>query len=82
MPMNKKIKRRIHYEVIWWLPELRVAYYFESAKRMRSFVNKLHKTYNKEIEIQKTWCYREHQPRHKSYYVSLRPNHFVCVEKW
>lgn len=79
---TKKIKRRIFYEVIWWGAESRHTKCFYSVKKMRKFVNELHPWYNDYIEIEKTWCYRNHSPRHKWYYVSFRPNHFLCVEKW
>ena len=78
----KKIKRRIFYEVIWWSAESRLTKCFYSAKKMRNFVNDLHSWYNDYIEIEKTWCYRNFTPKHKWYYISYRPNHFLCVEKW
>jgi hypothetical protein len=78
----KKIKRRIFYEVIWWGAESRHTKCFYSVKKMRKFVNELHRWYNDYIEIEKTWCYREYSPRHKWYYISFEPNQFVCVEKW
>lgn len=80
---SKKIKRRLFYEVIWWGAESRHTKCFYSVKKMRKFVNELHPWYSGGmIEIEKTWGYREYSPRHKWYYVSYRPNHFVCVEKW
>ena len=78
----KKIKRRIFYEVIWWGAESRHTKCFYSVKKMRKFVNELHRWYNDYIEIEKTWCCREHSPRHKWYYISFEPNQFVCVEKY
>ena len=78
----KKIKRRIFYEVIWWGAESRHTKCFYSAKKMRKFVNELHSWYNDYIEIEKTFCYRDFTPRHKWYYLSFKPNQFVCVEKW
>lgn len=79
----KKIKRRIFYEISWWGAESRYTKCFYSAKKMRNFVNELHSWYNEGfIEIEKTWGYREHSPRYKWYYVSYRPNHFVCVERY
>ena len=78
----KKIKRRIFYEVIWWGAESRHTKCFYSVKKMRKFVNELHRWYNDYIEIEKNWCYREYSPRHKWYYISFEPNQFVCVEKW
>ena len=79
---TKKIKRRIFYEVIWWGAESRHTKCFYSVKKMRKFVNELHRWYNDYIEIEKTWCYREYSPRHKWYYISFEPNQFVCVEKY
>lgn len=79
---HKKIKRRLHYDVIWWTKNNREVKYFESAKKMRKFVNYLHSWYDDVIEIEKTWCYREHTPRHKTYYVSYRPDSFVIVERY
>lgn len=78
----KKIKRRIFYEVIWWGAESRHTKCFYSVKKMRKFVNELHRWYNDYIEIEKTFCYRDFTPRHKWYYISFEPNQFVCVEKW
>lgn len=78
----KKIKRRIFYEVIWWSAESRLTKCFYSAQKMRKFVNELHSWYNDYIEIEKTWSYRDFTPRHKTHYVSFRPNQFVCVEKY
>lgn len=78
----KKIKRRIFYEVIWWGAESRHTKCFYSAKKMRKFVNELHSWYNDYIEIEKTFCYRDFTPRHKWYYLSFKPNQFVCVEKY
>jgi hypothetical protein len=78
----KKIKRRIFYEVIWWGAESRHTKCFYSVKKMRKFVNELHRWYNEYIEIEKTFCYRDFTPRHKWYYISFKPNQFVCVEKW
>ena len=80
---TKKIKRRIFYEVAWWQAESRYTKCFYSAKKMRRFVNNLHPWCDYDyIHIEKTWCYREHHPRHKWYYISFRPNHFLCVEKY
>ena len=79
---TKKIKRRIFYEVIWWSAESRLTKCFYSAQKMRKFVNELHSWYNDHIEIEKTWGYRNFTPRHKWYYISEDPNHFVCVEKY
>ena len=81
-PTSKKIKRRLSYGVIWWESNCRKVKYFHSAKRMRKFVNHLHSWYNDVIEIDKTWCYREHSPRHKWYYESWKPNQFICLEKY
>jgi hypothetical protein len=79
----KKIKRRLFYEVIWWGAESRYTKCFYSVNKMRKFVNELHLWYSDGmIEIEKTWCYREHTPKHKTYYVSYRPNQFIVVEKY
>lgn len=78
----KKIKRRIFYEVIWWGAESRHTKCFYSVKKMRKFVNELHSWYGDYIEIEKTWSYRDFTPRHKWYYLSFKPNQFVCVEKY
>lgn len=82
----KKIKRRLSYQVIWWESNCRKVKYFESAKRMRKFVNHLHSCYDGMIEIEKTFCYREHSPRHKWHYYSWKPNQFfvwfICVERY
>lgn len=81
--LNKKIKRRIFYEISWWGAESRYTKCFYSAKKMRNFVNELHSWYNEGfIEIEKTWGYREYSPRHKWFYVSYRPNHFLLVERY
>jgi hypothetical protein len=77
--MKRKIKRRFSYEVNWWEYNCLKSKYFHSAKRMRKFVNHLHSWYNDVIEIDKTWCYREHSPRHKWYYESWKPNQFICI---
>lgn len=79
---HKKIKRRLFYEVIWWGAESRYTKCFYSVNKMRKFVNELHLWYNDYIEIEKTWGYREYSPRHKWYYISFHPNHFLCVEKY
>ena len=81
---HKKIKRRLFYEVIWWSAKSRYTKCFYSVNKMRKFVNKLHLwyKYNDYIEIEKTWCYRNFTPRHKTYYVSYYPNQFVCVERY
>ena len=78
----KKIKRRILYEVIWWSAVSRHTKCFYSAQKMRKFVNELHSWYNDYIEIEKTWCYRNHHPRHKTYYISVKQNQFIVVEKY
>ena len=78
----KKIKRRIFYEVIWWSAESRLTKCFYSAQKMRKFVNELHSWYNDYIEIEKTWSYRDFTPRHKWFYISEKPDTFICVEKY
>ena len=83
----KKIKRRLYYDVWYWNKEnRRVSKYFESAKKAKKYVNYIHNSgLMKDVDyvrMEKTWCYREHQPRHKWYYVSFYPNQLVCVEKY
>ena len=55
-------------------------------KKAKNYANSIHNSnLLKEgdcVEIEKTWCYRQHSPRHKWCYVSYCPNQFVCVEKW
>ena len=83
----KKIKRKLSYDVYYWSNEgYRVSKYFESSKKARNYVNYIHNSDLMEnggyVRMEKTWCYREHSPRHKWYYISEDPNHFLCVEKW
>ena len=83
----KKIKRKLSYDVYYWSNEgYRVSKYFESSKKVRNYVNYIHNSDLMEnsgyVRMEKTWCYREHSPRHKWYYISEDPNHFLCVEKW
>jgi protein gp37 len=82
---HKKIKRRLYYDVSFYYGGERQSHYFESAKKMRKFVNNIHELVSCDVpgvRIEKTWCYREHSPRHKWYYVSYYPNQFVCVERY
>ena len=82
----KKIKRRLSYDVYYWTKTDRVSKYFESSKKARNYVNYIHNSGLMKdgdyVRMEKTWCYREHSPRHKWYYISEDPNHFLCVEKW
>jgi hypothetical protein len=83
----KKSSRRFSYDVSYWSKEnRRVSKYFESVKRAKNYVNYIHNSdLSKEGEcviMEKTFCYREYSPRHKWYYESYCPNHFVCFEKW
>ena len=83
----KKIKRKLSYDVYYWSNEgYRVSKYFESSKKARNYVNYIHNSDLMEnggyVRMEKTFCYREHSPRHKWYYISEDPNHFLCVEKW
>ena len=83
----KKIKRKLSYDVWYWSNEgYRVSKYFESSKKARNYVNYIHNSDLMEnsgyVRMEKTFCYREHSPRHKWYYISEDPNHFLCVEKW
>lgn len=79
---HKKIKRRLYYDVTWWGAESRHTKCFYSAKKMRKFVNNLHSLCDDYILIEKTWCYRQHHPKHKIYYVSFRPNQFIVLERY
>lgn len=83
--MKRKIKRRLSYWVSYWNGSVRKTTYFNSAKRMRHYVNCLHQKINPEypvIEIEKVWCYRNHKPKHKWYYESRKPNQFICYERY
>ena len=84
---HKKIKRRLYYDVWYWDKEnRRVSKYFESAKKAKKYVNYIHNSgLMKDVDyvrMEKTWCYRQHHPKHKTHYVSFYPNQFVCVEKY
>lgn len=84
-PTSRKIKRRLSYEVSFWYDGCRETKYFHSAKKMRKFVNCIHEYVSVDIPgvtIEKTWCYREHHPRHKWWYHSSEPNQFVCYERY
>ena len=84
-PITKKIKRRLSYDVSFWYDGKRETKYFESARNMRRFVNRLHQVIGSELtsfEIVKTFCYRNHHPRHKSWYYSTEPNQFICYERY
>ena len=82
----KKIKRRLSYDVYYWTKTDRVSKYFESAKKAKNYVNYIHNSGLMKdgdyVRMEKTFCYREHSPRHKWFYISEDPNHFLCVEKW
>ena len=84
---HKKIKRRLYYDVWYWDKEnRRVSKYFESAKKAKKYVNYIHNSgLMKDVDyvrMEKTWCYRQYHPKHKWYYVSPKPDVFICVEKW
>jgi hypothetical protein len=84
---NKKIKRRLFYDVWYWSKEkCRISKYFESSKKARNYVNYIHNSNLMEdggyVWIEKTFCYREHSPRHKWFYISEKPDTFICVEKY
>ena len=83
---HKKIKRRLYYDVYYWSKTDRVSKYFESAKKVKKYVNHIHNSNLIEdgdcVGMEKTWCYREFTPKHKTYYVSFRPNQFIVVEKY
>ena len=82
----KKIKRKLSYDVYYWTKTDRVSKYFESAKKAKNYVNYIHNSGLMKdgdyVRMEKTFCYREHSPRHKWYYISEDPNHFLCVEKY
>lgn len=83
--MKRKIKRRLSYEVSFWYDGKRGTKWFQSAKRMRKYVNRIHEYTMMnipEVIIEKTWCYRNHHPRHKWWYVSTKPNQFICYERY
>ena len=83
--IKKKIKRRLSYEVSFWYNGNRQTEYFHSAKRMRACVNGLHEITEScfpVITIEKTWCYRNHHPRHKCWYYSTKPNEFILCERY
>lgn len=83
--MKRKIKRRLSYEVSFYYDGKRETKYFESAKKMRRFVNGIHELLSADIptvKIEKTWCYRNHHPKHKSCYYSTEPNQFICYERY
>jgi hypothetical protein len=84
-PTTKKIKRRLSYEVSFWYDGKRATKWFHSAKRMRKYVNAIHESTMMDIPeviIEKTWCYRNHHPRHKWWYISTKPNQFICYERY
>lgn len=81
----KKIKRKIHYSVYFYYDGILQSHYFESASKMRKFTNSIHELLSADlpvVRIEKTFCYREHSPRHKWYYESYCPGSYVLVEKW
>jgi len=83
--MKRKIKRRLYYDVYFWYDGKRETKYFESAKKMRKYVNGIHEFVSADIPnviIEKTWCYRNHHPRHKTWYYSTEPNQFICYERY
>lgn len=83
--MKRKIKRRMSYTVSYWYENQLNWKYFESAKRMRRFVNSIHELLSIDIpnvKIEKTFCYRNHRPRHKTWYYSTEPNQFICYERY
>ena len=82
----KKIKRRLSYDVWYWTKTNRVSKYFESAKKAKKYVDYIHNSNLIEdgdcVMMEKTWCYREYTPKHKWYYISEKPDTFICVEKY
>jgi len=84
-PTTRRIKRRLYYDVYFWYDGKRETKYFESAKKMRKYVNGIHEFVSADIPnviIEKTWCYRNHHPRHKTWYYSTEPNQFVRYERY
>jgi hypothetical protein len=82
---NKKIRRKLSYEVSFWCDGKRQTKYFHSAKKMRNYVNNLHEITEVDfptVIIEKTWCYRNHHPKHKWWYESTEPNQFICYERY
>jgi hypothetical protein len=84
---HKKIKRRLFYDVYYWSNEgYRVSKYFESSKKARNYVNHIYTSgLMKDVDyvrMEKTFCYRNHSPRHKWFYISEKPDTFICVEKY
>jgi hypothetical protein len=83
---SKKIKRRLYYDVYYWTKTDRVSKYFESAKKAKNYVNYIHNSNLMEdggyVRMEKTFCYREHSPRHKWFYISEKPDTFICAEKY
>ena len=85
--LPKKIKRRLYYDVWYWsIDKYRVSKYFESVKKAKKYVNYIHNSGLMEdgycVRLEKTFCYRQYHPKHKWYYVSPKPDVFICVEKW
>lgn len=82
--LQRKIKRNLSYDVYYYNEDGDlVSRYFETAKRAKSYVNYLHSLKLPiEIEMTKTWCYRNHHPRHRTYYLSPKPNTFVILERY
>lgn len=83
----KKIKRRLYYDVWYWsIDGYRLSKYFESAKKAKKYVNYIHNSGLMKdgdyVRLEKTFCYRQYHPKHKWYYVSPKPDVFICVEKW
>lgn len=81
----KKIKRRLYYDASFYYDGKLQTRYFESAKKMRRYVDNIHKLLGSDVPviwITKTWCYREYSFRHQWHYESNRPGSYVCVEKW
>lgn len=87
MKLTKKIKRRLYYDVWYWsIGGHRVSKYFESAKKAKKYVNYIYNSGLMKdgdyVRLEKTWCYRQHYPKHKWYYVSPKPDVFICVEQY
>lgn len=81
----KKIKRRLWYFVYYYKSDNSklVEKCFNSAKRMRNYVNMLHDNFLVSfIGIKIHWCYREYTPRHIIRAYSPRKNKIIKCEKY
>jgi hypothetical protein len=57
--------------------------HFETFNNAKKHANHLHSLdVSDELTIIRTWCYRPHKPRHKTWFVSTKPNEFIKVEHY